>query len=59
MTMSRRDQIRDVIERIAAHNVYAARGLAREDPTIDVNEDDFRRDEDVQSDDDAAGTHDA
>lgn len=50
--------IQELADRLAERNVYAARGLAREDDTIDVNEDDHVRDEDVQSDDDAAGTHD-
>lgn len=51
--------MRELIERLTADNIYAARGRAREDDTIDVNEDDYRRDGDVQSDDGAAGTHDS
>jgi hypothetical protein len=48
-----------LIERLAAENIYASRGLAREDDTLDVGEDDRRAPGvDVQRDDELAGDHD-
>lgn len=42
-----------------AQNIDVSKELAKDDDTLDVNEDDYRPDPDAQEDDRAAGDHDS
>ena len=56
--MMRLELVRGYLRQLASENIYVARAQAREDPTVDVSEDDYRPDPDAAGEDRAAGDHD-